>query len=110
MASLANTALDLHLQAGSDNVAEACRVTAFSADRGLNLLPPDQQVTSVLMDNAGALTHKISSDSARSRFMVGPLCGPQSWPSEAVGVRRVTVLLAGQSSITVARGRSCSTR
>jgi predicted transposase YbfD/YdcC len=39
MASLRNTALNLHRLAGSDNIAEACRVTAFSADRGLNLLP-----------------------------------------------------------------------
>ena len=38
MASLRNTALNLHRLAGSDNIAEACRVTAFSADRGLNLL------------------------------------------------------------------------
>jgi predicted transposase YbfD/YdcC len=38
MASLRNTALNLHHLAGADNIAEACRVTAFSADRGLDLL------------------------------------------------------------------------
>ena len=42
MASLRNTALNLHRLAGSDNIAEACRVTAFSADRGLNLLANPQ--------------------------------------------------------------------
>ncbi len=42
MASLRNTALNLHRLAGSDNIAEACRVTAFSADRGLNLLKNPQ--------------------------------------------------------------------
>ncbi len=40
MASLRNTALNLHRLA--DNIAEACRVTAFSADRGLNLLKNPQ--------------------------------------------------------------------
>lgn len=42
MASLRNTALNLHRLAGADNIAEACRVTAFSADRGLNLLANPQ--------------------------------------------------------------------
>ncbi len=42
MASLRNTALNLHRLAGSDNIAKACRVTAFSADRGLNLLKNPQ--------------------------------------------------------------------
>ena len=57
MATLRNTALNLHRLAGADNIAEACRVTAFSADRGLDLLKtPNQQVTSVLINNAGALS------------------------------------------------------
>lgn len=38
MASLRNTVLNLHRLAGAANIAEACRVTAFSADRGLNML------------------------------------------------------------------------
>jgi predicted transposase YbfD/YdcC len=38
MASLRNTALNLHRLAGADNIAEACRVTAFSPDRALGLL------------------------------------------------------------------------
>ena len=42
MASLRNTALNLHRLAGADNIAEACRVTAFRADRGLNLLENPQ--------------------------------------------------------------------
>ena len=42
MASIRNTALNLHRLAGADNIAEACRVTAFSADRGLNLLKNPQ--------------------------------------------------------------------
>ena len=42
MASIRNTALNLHRLAGADNIAEACRVTAFSADRGLNLLESPQ--------------------------------------------------------------------
>jgi hypothetical protein len=36
------TALNLHRLTGADNIAEACRVTAFSADRGLNLLKNPQ--------------------------------------------------------------------
>ena len=42
MASIRNTALNLHRLAGADNIAEACRVTAFSADRGLHLLESPQ--------------------------------------------------------------------
>jgi hypothetical protein len=42
MASLRNTALNRHRLTGADNIAEACRVTAFSADRGLNLLKNPQ--------------------------------------------------------------------
>jgi len=38
MASLRNTALNLHRLCGADNIAEACRRTAFSSKRGLNLL------------------------------------------------------------------------
>jgi hypothetical protein len=44
MASLRNTALNLHRLRGADNIAEACRVTAFSSDRGLDLLT-DHQIT-----------------------------------------------------------------
>jgi predicted transposase YbfD/YdcC len=46
MASLRNTALNLHRLSGADNIAEACRVTAFSADRGLNLLKNPQTTRS----------------------------------------------------------------
>ena len=38
MASLRNTALNLHRLPGADNIAEACRVTALSNDRRLDLL------------------------------------------------------------------------
>ena len=38
MASLRITVLNLHRLAGAANIAEACRVTAFSAHRGLNML------------------------------------------------------------------------
>ena len=42
MASLRNSALNLHRLTGADNIAEACRLTAFSADRGLDLLRNQQ--------------------------------------------------------------------
>jgi predicted transposase YbfD/YdcC len=42
MASLRNTALNLHRLNGADNIAEACRLTAFSPDRGLQLLTNHQ--------------------------------------------------------------------
>jgi predicted transposase YbfD/YdcC len=38
MASLRNTALNLHRLRGADNIAEACRTTALSPERGLDLL------------------------------------------------------------------------
>jgi predicted transposase YbfD/YdcC len=38
MASLRNTAINLHRLRGADNIAEACRITAFSPNRGLDLL------------------------------------------------------------------------
>ena len=38
MASLRNTVLNMHRLTGADNIAQACRVTAFRADRGLDLL------------------------------------------------------------------------
>jgi hypothetical protein len=38
MAGLHNTALNLHRLRGADNIAEACRSTALSADRGVDLL------------------------------------------------------------------------
>lgn len=38
MASLRNTALNLHRLHGADNIAEACRRTALSSDRGVDLL------------------------------------------------------------------------
>jgi predicted transposase YbfD/YdcC len=42
MAALRNTALNLHRLNGADNIAEACRRTAFSHDRGLHLLANHQ--------------------------------------------------------------------
>ena len=42
MASLRTTVLNRHRLTGADNIAEACRVTAFSADRGLDLLTDDR--------------------------------------------------------------------
>jgi hypothetical protein len=42
LASLRNTALNLHRLAGPDNIAEACRLTAFSPDRGIQLLTNHQ--------------------------------------------------------------------
>ena len=42
MASLRNTALNLHRLRGAGNIAEACRLTAFSNDRGVDLLTDHQ--------------------------------------------------------------------
>jgi predicted transposase YbfD/YdcC len=42
LATLRNTALNLHRLRGTDNIAEACRLTAFSPDRGLELLTQHQ--------------------------------------------------------------------
>lgn len=42
LASLRNTALNLHRLTGADNIAEACRLTAFSLDRGIHLLTNHQ--------------------------------------------------------------------
>lgn len=42
LASLRNTALNLHRLTGADNIAEACRLTAFSPDRGIQLLTNHQ--------------------------------------------------------------------
>ncbi|HTX96364.1 MAG TPA: hypothetical protein VME67_16785, partial [Mycobacterium sp.] len=36
--STGNTAMNLHRLHGADNIAEACRTTAFSTDRGLSLI------------------------------------------------------------------------
>jgi hypothetical protein len=38
MASLRNTALNRHRLRGAGNIAEACRLTALSKDRGVDLL------------------------------------------------------------------------
>ena len=46
LASLRNTAINLHRIDGADNIAEACRVTAFSDDRGLRLLTDPQNAWS----------------------------------------------------------------
>lgn len=40
MATLRNTALNLHRLDGATNIAEACRETAFTPDRRINLLNP----------------------------------------------------------------------
>jgi len=42
IAALRNTALNLHRLAGATNIAEACRTTAFSSNRGLDLLTDPQ--------------------------------------------------------------------
>jgi predicted transposase YbfD/YdcC len=42
MASLRNTALNLHRINGAENIAEACRTTAFNANRGIHLLTNHQ--------------------------------------------------------------------
>jgi predicted transposase YbfD/YdcC len=42
LASLRNTALNLHRLTGADNIAEACRLTAFNPDRGIQLLTNHQ--------------------------------------------------------------------
>ena len=54
--------MNLHRLHGADNIAEACRTTAFSTDRGLDLLTDhrNRQVTRVLINNAGALMHARS--------------------------------------------------
>jgi predicted transposase YbfD/YdcC len=45
MASLRNTALNLHRLRGAGNIAEACRLTALSNDRGVDLLT-DHRISS----------------------------------------------------------------
>lgn len=40
LAAVRNTAINLHRLAGADNIAEACRATALTADRRLDLLNP----------------------------------------------------------------------
>jgi hypothetical protein len=40
LATVRNTAMNLHRLAGADNIAEACRATALTADRRLDLLNP----------------------------------------------------------------------
>jgi len=40
LATVRNTAINLHRLAGADNIAEACRTTALTADRRLDLLKP----------------------------------------------------------------------
>ena len=62
LATVRNTAINLHRLDGADNIAEACRTTAFTADRRLDLLqPPNPQLTSLLINNAGALKRVASS-------------------------------------------------
>ena len=57
LASLRNTAINLHRLRGADNIAQACRLTAFSLrPRPQPAHEPYQQVTSVLINNARALT------------------------------------------------------
>jgi hypothetical protein len=59
MACLRNTAINLHRLAGATNIAEACRTTAFTNGKALSLLTaPKPQVTSVLINNAGALARR----------------------------------------------------
>ncbi|EUA12881.1 hypothetical protein I546_1882 [Mycobacterium kansasii 732] len=56
LATLRNTAINLHRLNGADNIAEACRVTALSASRPPRPpQPPIPQLTSLLINNAGAL-------------------------------------------------------
>ena len=40
LATVRNTAINLHRLAGADNIAEACRATALTADLRLDLLNP----------------------------------------------------------------------
>ncbi|WP_456319800.1 ISAs1 family transposase, partial [Mycobacterium ulcerans] len=40
LATLRNTAINLHRLNGADNIAEACRITALTANRRLDLLNP----------------------------------------------------------------------
>ncbi|EUA90061.1 transposase family protein [Mycobacterium ulcerans str. Harvey] len=40
LATLRNTAISLHRLNGADNIAEACRITALTANRRLDLLNP----------------------------------------------------------------------
>ena len=57
---LRNTVLNLHRLAGAANIAEACRITAFSAHRGLNMLTEHvkPQIASVLV-NSGTLGSNV---------------------------------------------------
>ncbi|EUA87661.1 hypothetical protein I551_5867, partial [Mycobacterium ulcerans str. Harvey] len=40
LATLRNTAINLHRLNGADNIADACRITALTANRRLDLLNP----------------------------------------------------------------------
>jgi hypothetical protein len=42
MSALRNSALNLHRLHGATNIAEACRITGFSHDRGLTMLANHQ--------------------------------------------------------------------
>ena len=56
MASLRNTAINLHRIDGADNIAEACpRHRLQRRPRPRPPQPPNPLVTSVLVNNAGAL-------------------------------------------------------
>ena len=46
LATVRNSAVNLHRLGGANNIAEACRVTAFSSDRGLTLLTNDRKTRS----------------------------------------------------------------
>jgi hypothetical protein len=69
MARLRNTAPNLHHLAGADNIAEACRTTAFSPDRPPHSPrePSNQQFTSMLVNNAEPWLRQRYSDTFNIR-------------------------------------------
>lgn len=56
LATLRNTAINLHRIDGADNIAEACRAAALTASRRIDLHNPRElQLTRLLTNNAGTL-------------------------------------------------------
>jgi hypothetical protein len=61
MASLRNTAINRHRLDGATNIAEACRATALTVNRRLDLLSPRNipaQLTSLLINYTGTPVSK----------------------------------------------------
>ncbi len=71
-----NTAINLHRIDGADNIAEACRATALTASRRVDLLnPSNPQLTSLLINNARRANLKKSDALTAAAALRGSLAG-----------------------------------